>query len=153
VKLKLAQVATITVDAVGTAKMTGKVTSLDPVATIASGVPVYGVDVTIDLPSALVKPGMSGTAQVILASRPNTLTVPNLAVKTQTGRRYLTIQKDGQPVDTDVTFGISNDTVTEVLTGVQEGDVVVLPQPRAAASGGANRGVQIGGGGGGQPGR
>lgn len=146
VKLKLGQVATITVDAVGTAKMTGKVTSIDPVATIASGVPVYGVDVTIDLPSAQVKPGMSGTAQVILASSPNTLVVPNLAVKTQTGRRYLTVLKDGQPVDTDVTFGISNDTVTEVLTGVSEGDVVVLPQPRAAASGGADRGVQIGGG-------
>ena len=153
VKLKLGQVATVTVDAVGTAKMTGKVTSLDPVATIASGVPVYGVDVTIDLPNAQVKPGMSGTAQVILASSPNTLTVPNLAVKTQTGRRYLTVMKDGQPVDTDVTFGIGNDTVTEVLTGAQEGDVVVLPQPRAAASGGANRGVQIGGGGAGAPGR
>ncbi len=150
VKLKLGQVATIAVDAVGTAKMTGKVTSLDPVATIASGVPVYGIDVTIDLPNALVKPGMSGTAQVILASRPNTLTVPNLAVKTQTGRRYLTVMKDGQQVDADVTFGISNDTVTEVLTGAEEGDVVVLPQPRAAASG-ANRGVQIGGGG--PPGR
>jgi hypothetical protein len=53
--------------------------------------------------------------------------------------------RDGQPVDTDTTFGIANDTVTEVLTGVQEGDVVVLPQPRAAASG-ANRGIQIGGG-------
>jgi len=152
VKLKLGQVATVTVDAVGTAKkMTGKVTSLDPVATIASGVPVYGIDVTIDLPNAQVKPGMSGTAQVILASSPNTLTVPNLAVKTQTGRRYLTVMKDGQQVDTDATFGIGNDTVTEVLTGVQEGDVVVLPQPRAAASGGANRGVQIGGGG--APGR
>jgi len=151
VKLKLGQVATVTVDAVGTAKMTGKVTSLDPVATIASGVPVYGIDVTIDLPNAQVKPGMSGTAQVILASSPNTLTVPNLAVKTQTGRRYLTVMKDGQQVDTDATFGIGNDTVTEVLTGVQEGDVVVLPQPRAAASGGANRGVQIGGAG--APGR
>ena len=55
--------------------------------------------------------------------------------------------KDGQPVDTDVTFGISNDTVTEVLTGVQEGDVVVLPQPRATASSAGGRGVQIGGGG------
>lgn len=150
VKLKLGQVSTITVDAVGTAKMTGKVTSLDPVATIASGVPVYGIDVTIDLPSAQVKPGMSGTAQIILASSPNALVVPNLAVKTQAGRRYLTVMKDGQPVDTDVTFGISSETVTEVLTGAVEGDVVVLPQPRAAASG-ANRGVQIGGGG--QPGR
>jgi HlyD family secretion protein len=148
VKLKLGQVATVTVDAVGTAKMTGKITSLDPVATIASGVPVYGIDVTIDLPSAAVRPGMSGTANVIIASSPNTLTVPNLAVKTATGRRFLTVMKDGQQVDTDVTFGISNDTVTEILTGVQEGDIVVLPQPRAAASGGANRGVQIGGGGG-----
>ncbi len=145
VKLKLSQVATVTVDAVGTAKMTGKVTSLDPVATIASGVPVYGIDVTIDLPSAQVKPGMSGTAQVILASSPNTLVVPNLAVKTQGGRRYLTVMKDGQQVDTDVTFGIASETVTEVLTGAVEGDVVVLPAPRAAASGGANRNVQIGG--------
>ena len=151
VKLKLGQVATITVDAIGTAKMTGKVTSLDPVATIASGVPVYGIDVTIDLPNQTVRPGMSGTANVILASSPNALVVPNLAVKTASGRRYLTVMKDGQQVDTDVTFGISNDTVTEVLTGVQEGDVVVLPQPRAAASGGANRGIQIGGGGGGAP--
>ncbi|HEV2010984.1 MAG TPA: biotin/lipoyl-binding protein [Candidatus Limnocylindria bacterium] len=145
VKLKLGAVATVTVDAVGTAKMTGKVMSLDPVATIASGVPVYGVDVTIDLANPSVKPGMSGTANVIIASSPNTLTVPNLAVKTATGRRYLTVMKDGQPVDTDVTFGIANDTVTEVLTGVQEGDVVVLPQPRAAASTGP-RGIQIGGG-------
>ena len=92
---------------------------------------------------------MSGTANVIIASSSNALTVPNLAVKTASGRRYLTVMKDGQPVDTDVTFGISNDTVTEVLTGVQEGDVVVLPQPRATASGagGGGRGVQIGGGG------
>jgi len=149
VKLKLGQVATVTVDAIGTAKMTGKVTSLDPVATISGGVPVYGADVTIDLPNQSVKPGMSGTANVIIASSPNALTVPNLAVKTASGRRYLTVMKDGQQVDTDVTFGLSNDTVTEVLTGVQEGDVVVLPQPRAAASTGANRGgggVQIPGG-------
>jgi RND family efflux transporter MFP subunit len=150
VKLKLGQVATVTVDAIGTARMTGKVTSLDPVATIAAGVPVYGIDVTIDLPNQAVKPGMSGTANVIIASSPNALTVPNLAVKTASGRRYLTVMTNGQQVDTDVTFGISNDTVTEILTGVQEGDVVVLPQPRATATGGG-RGIQIGGGGGGNP--
>lgn len=145
VKLKLGQVATVTVDAVGTAKMTGKVTSLDPVATIAQGVPVYGIDVTIDLPNAAVRPGMSGTANVIIASSPNALVVPNLAVKTASGRRYLTVMKDGKATDTDVTFGIANDTVTEVLSGVQEGDTVVLPQPRAAASGGGG-GRGLGGG-------
>lgn len=147
-KLNMGQVATVTIDAVGTARMTGKITSLDPVATIQQGVPVYGVDVTIDVPAPGVRPGMSGTANVIIASKQNTLTVPNLAVKNQGGRRYVTLLKNGQQVDTDVQFGIANDTVTEVLAGLSEGDTVVLPQPRAATSG---RPVQIGPGGG--PGR
>jgi RND family efflux transporter MFP subunit len=145
-KLQLGQVATITVDAVGTARMTGKVSALDPLATIAQGVPVYGVDVLIDIPNPQIRPGMSGTAAIIIASRQNVLTVPNLAVRTTNGRRYVQLLKDGQPVDTDVTFGISNETITEVVTGLQEGDTVVLPQPRAASSGAAGGGVRIGGG-------
>lgn len=145
-KLKLGQVATLTVDAVGAARMTGKVSSLDPLATIAQGVPVYGVDVLIDIPNPQLRPGMSGTAAIIIASRQDVLTIPNLAVRTAAGRRYVQVLKDGQPVDTDTTFGISNETVTEVTTGLQEGDTVVLPQPRAAASGAAG-GVRIGGGG------
>lgn len=150
-KLKLGQVATLTVDAVGAARMTGKVSALDPIATIAQGVPVYGVDVLIDIPNPQLRPGMSGTAAIIIASRQNVLTVPNLAVRTANGRRSVQLLKDGQAVDTDVTFGISNETVTEVATGVQEGDTVVLPQPRAAASG-AGGGVRIGGGGNAAPG-
>ncbi|GAC1695575.1 MAG: hypothetical protein NVS9B6_01450 [Candidatus Limnocylindrales bacterium] len=143
-KLRLGQVATLTVDAVGTGRMTGKVSALDPIATIAQGVPVYGIDVLIDIPNPQLRPGMSGTAAIIIASRQNVLTVPNLAVRTANGRRSVQLLKDGQAVDTDVTFGISNETVTEVTTGLQEGDTVVLPQPRAAASGAG--GVRIGGG-------
>lgn len=143
-KLALGQVATITIDAVGTARMTGKVTSLDPVATIQQGVPVYGVDVQIDIPSAAVRPGMSGTANVIIVSKQNTLVVPNLALKTQGGRRYVTVLKEGQQVDTDVEVGVSNDTQTEIASGVDEGTTVVLPQPRAT---GSNRPVQFGPGG------
>jgi len=150
-KLKVGQVATVTVDAVGSsARMTGKVTALDPVATIQQGVPVYGVDITVDVPNAQVRPGMSGTANVILASRQDVLVVPNLAVRSQGNRRFVQVLKDGQPVDADVVFGISNDTVIEVASGLQEGDTVVLPQPRAAASGQPRPGG-FPGGGGGQP--
>jgi len=123
--------------------MTGKVTGVDPVATIQQGVPVYGVDVTIDVPNASIKPGMSGTASVILVSRQDVLTVPNLAIKTQGTRRYVQVLKDGQPVDVDATFGIANDTVTEVTGGgLKEGDLVILPQPRAGATVAPNRGGQ-----------
>ena len=67
-KVKLGLVANVAVDAVTAAgRMTGRVTSLDPLATIQSGVPVYGIDVTIDIPNTQVKPGMTGTATVIIA--------------------------------------------------------------------------------------
>lgn len=131
-KLRLGQVATITVDAIGTGtRLTGKLTVIDPAATIQQGVPVYGVDVALDVPSAQVRPGMSGTASVIIVSRTNVLTVPNLAVRTIGGRRGVQVLKDGQPQDAEVTLGISNETVTEIVSGLQEGDLVVLPQPRA----------------------
>src|SRR5207237_1503245 len=109
-------------------------TSKDPLATIQSGLPVYGNDVTIDLPNSQVKPGMTGTATVIIASRQNVLTIPNLAIRTTNGKRYLQILKDGEAVDTDVVFGISNDTTTEVVSGVAEGDLAVLPAARATAT-------------------
>ena len=149
-KLKLGLVANITVDALGaTTRMTGKVTGLDPVATIQQGVPVYGVDVTIDVPNALIKPGMSGTANVILVSRQDVLTVPNLAIKTQGTRRYVQVLKDGQPVDVDATFGIANDTLTEVTGGgLKEGDLVILPSARTGATATPNRGGGPGGPGG-----
>src|SRR5438045_1225056 len=152
-KVKLGLVANIAVDAVTAAgRMTGRVTSLDPLATIQSGVPVYGIDVTIDLPNAQVKPGMTGTATVIIASRQGVLTVPNLAIRTTNGRRYLQVLKDGEAVDTDVTFGISNDTTTEVVSGVAEGDLAVLPAARATATARPGTGGGgFGGGGGGAP--
>jgi macrolide-specific efflux system membrane fusion protein len=59
--------------------------------------------------------------------------------------------KDGEAVDTDVTFGIANDTTTEVITGVAEGDLVVLPAARATATarpGAGGGGFTQGGGGG-----
>ena len=139
-KLKIAQVANVTVDALTGQRMTGRVTSLDPVATISQGVPVYGIDVAIDIPSSSLKAGMSGTASVILASKQGVLTVPNTTIRTVNGQRGVQVLKDGEVVDTPVQFGIANDTVTEVVSGLAEGDVVVIPQARAGASAQPNRG-------------
>ncbi|MDO8506001.1 MAG: efflux RND transporter periplasmic adaptor subunit [Candidatus Limnocylindria bacterium] len=147
-KLKLGQVANVTVDAITGQRMTGKVTSLDPVATISQGVPVYGIDIAIDVPASGLKAGMSASAAVILASKQNVLTVPNTTIRTVNGKRGVQVLKGGEIVDTAVTFGLANDTVTEVVSGLAEGDTVVIPQARAASSAQPNRGVQIPGAGG-----
>ncbi|MBI2983609.1 MAG: HlyD family efflux transporter periplasmic adaptor subunit, partial [Chloroflexi bacterium] len=134
-KLESGQVATVSVDAAGSGtRLTGKVTSLDPLATISQGVPVYGVDVQIDLPDPVVRPGMTGTASVIVASAQGVLTLPNLAIRTVSGQRQVQVKRNGQVVDAQVTFGIANDTMTEIRAGLSEGDVVVIPAARAATA-------------------
>ena len=152
--LKLAQVATITVDAIGTDKrLTGKVTKIDPLATVSQGVPVYGVDVTLDVADPALRGGMTGSANVIIATARDVLVVPNTAIKTLGGRRGVQVMKDGETIDiTDVAFGISNDSVTEVKSGLAEGDLVVLPTARTTTTTTTNQrggqGVQFGGPGG-----
>jgi RND family efflux transporter MFP subunit len=134
-KLRMSQVATVTVDAAGIGtRLTGKIVTIDPVATISQGVPVYGVDVQIDLPDPAVRPGMSGTANVIVASAQGVLTVPNLAIRSSAGQRQIQVMRDGQAQDAQVEFGISNDTVTEIKSGLREGDTVVIPAARAATA-------------------
>lgn len=135
-KVKVGQVATLAVDAVGTAtRLTGKVTSVDPVATLQQGVPVYGIDITIDRPDPAVRPGMTGSATVIIQSKQGVLTVPNSAIRTAAGRRTVQVLENGQAVDGgEVVFGIANDTVTEVVSGLREGQTVVLPQPRTTTA-------------------
>lgn len=133
-KLKLGQVANISVDALGGARMTGRIASLDPVATISQGVPVYGVDIAIDVPAAGLKAGMSASGAVILASKQNVLIVPNTVIRTVAGRRGVQILKDGEIVDTPVQLGLANETVTEVVSGLAEGDTVVIPSARPVTS-------------------
>lgn len=149
-KLKMGQVATVSVDAAGTGqRLTGKVTGIDPVATISQGVPVYGVDVQIDLPDQAVRPGMSGSASVIVASQQGVLTLPNLAIRTASGQRSVQVMRNGQPEDAQVSFGISNDTVTEIRGGLAEGDTVAIPSRTPTATGRPGGGFP--GPGGGQP--
>lgn len=135
-KIELGQIARLAVDAVaGGTRLTGKVTLIDPVATLQQGVPVYGVDITIDRPDPAVRPGMTGSATVIVQRKQGVLTVPNGAIRTIGGRRTVQVLKDGQAVDGgDVVFGISSDAVTEVVRGLEEGQTIVLPQPRTTTT-------------------
>ena len=129
--LEVGQPATITIDALGkTAALGGRVTAIDPGATVQLGVPVYGADVTLDAPDARVRAGMSGSAAVVVASKAEALVVPALAVRTTRGQHSVQILRDGKPVDADVTIGISADGMTEIASGLSEGDRVVVPEPR-----------------------
>ncbi|MFA4923505.1 MAG: hypothetical protein WC557_04860, partial [Ignavibacteriaceae bacterium] len=71
------------------------------------------------------KPGMFCTADVELKSQKGSLSVPSRAITiTEKGSGVFTIENNRAYFKL-VTQGISNDTFTEVLSGLKEGEVIV----------------------------
>ena len=138
-KIKVGQKATITFDAISELTLTGKVIEADLVGTVSQGVVTYNIKIGFDTQDDRVKPGMSVSAEIITDVIQDVLVVPNSGVKSQGGAHYVEIfdQKfrDGQnsqgivsstaPKKQSVEIGISDDSFTEIISGLNEGDVVV----------------------------
>ena len=56
----------------------------------------------------------------------NTLVVPLTAVRTDKQGEYVYVIKDGQPVRTAVSTGVTGDTNVQILSGVSEGDEIIV---------------------------
>ena len=126
VNIKVGQQATITFDALPDLTLTGKVSEVDTIGTVSQGVVSYNVQVALDVPNAQVKPGMSDTVSIITNVKQDVLLVPNSAISTKQNVSYVQVmQASGTPSDVEVTTGLSNDSETEILSGINEGDKVV----------------------------
>ncbi|HUD45007.1 MAG TPA: HlyD family efflux transporter periplasmic adaptor subunit [Patescibacteria group bacterium] len=119
------QKATITLDAFSTKTFVGKVNSVDSVGSISSGVVTYNAYIAFLYPPDGVEPGMSATAVIETARKDNVLTVPTAAIQTSNSQSYVRVLNNGKITQTAVTTGISDDTNTEIDSGLSEGQTVV----------------------------
>ena len=125
-KVSVGQKATMTFDAVEGLTITGEVADVDTIGTTSSGVVSYNVTVAFDVQDSRVKPGMTATVNIILSSKSDVLLVKTSAIKTATdGSKYVMVMASGTPQNITVTTGDSNDTQTEITSGLNEGDTVV----------------------------
>ena len=126
--LEEGQEVILTLDALQEKTIAGRVERVDPVATVASGVVSYVVRVTIDEPDPRLRAGMTASVDVITARHVDVLTVPNRAIKVdrQTGRTYVEKLVDQKPVETDVELGLRSDQVSEIVSGLEDGDEVII---------------------------
>ena len=172
-KIKLGDKATLTFDAIDGLTLTGKVATIDTVGTVSQGVVNYTATISFDSTDPRVKPGMSVTASIITATHLDVLTVPNSAVKSSNGSYYVLtfdapltgtpiagtvgLPSITPPTQTPVEIGISDDTSTEIVSGLTAGQQIVTrtitpanvvattaPSILGAATGG-NRGATGGG--------
>lgn len=124
-KVSVGQKATLAFDAIEDLTITGKVVEVDAVGTTNSGVVSYGVTVAFDVQDERVKPGMTVTVNIILSSKSDVLLVNTSAIKAINGESYVQVMASGTPEKRVVTTGDSNDTQTEITSGLDEGETII----------------------------
>ncbi len=110
----------------------GKVTKIAPLGVEKDNVTTFEVRVSIDNPGGELKANMTANAEILLDEHKGVLTVPENAV-IYDGQKNAWIeipdkgQKEGKR-KVSIKVGLSNGSVTEILSGLKEGDQVVLQQ-------------------------
>lgn len=124
----------------------GTVASVGAVAqTSTSGSAVFPVTVEVTGSRKDIYAGTSADLSIIVSQRTDVITVPTQAVETENGQAYVTVQVDGDEQRRAVEIGEASGMVTEVVSGLEVGEQVVVP---GFTGRGAGTGTQDGGMGG-----
>jgi len=126
-KVQLGQEVNIILDALPDEEVKGSVVFISPVGTIIAGVVSYDITITLKDPVAELRDGMSATAEVIIERRDDVLMLPNRYIRGTTENPMVVVFVDGQQEEREITLGLTDGINTEILSGLEEGEKVVLP--------------------------
>ena len=119
----------ITVDALPGEVLQGQVSNVAPAATLSGGAVTYRTRIDLVPSDLAIRSGMTATADIVVQHLEDVLLVPNWAVRFDrtTGQAFASILgEDGSPQEVPVVLGLRGDTVSQVLAGLEEGQVVAV---------------------------
>jgi HlyD family secretion protein len=126
------QPARIKVESFRDRTFNGKVTKIAPLGVQKDNVTTFEVRVSIDNPGGELKANMTANAEILLDEHKGVLTVPENAVMYDNQKNASVQVPDSNQKDgvrkVAVKVGLSNGSVTEIVSGLKEGDQVVLQQ-------------------------
>jgi HlyD family secretion protein len=129
-KVYLGQRARIKVESFKDKTFEGKVTKISPMGVEKDNVTTFEVRVSIQNPGGELKAEMTANAEIILEEHKNVLQIPEGAILYDKDKKASVEIPDPKGKDgkdkVAVNIGISNGAKTEVLSGLKEGDQVVL---------------------------
>ncbi|MGC2730938.1 MAG: efflux RND transporter periplasmic adaptor subunit, partial [Candidatus Sulfotelmatobacter sp.] len=129
-KVYLGQPARIKVESFKDKTFTGKVTKISPMGVEKDNVTTFEVRVSIQNPGGELKAEMTANAEIILEEHKNVLQIPEGAILYDKDKKASVDIPDPKGKDgmdkVAINIGISNGAKTEVLSGLKEGQEVVL---------------------------
>ncbi len=139
-KVKKDQPARISVEALGGEEFPGTVAKISPMASsehrwLNPDVMVYETDVALEEFPEDVTPGMSATAEIVVAELEDVLYIPVQAVTTHRGNRVCWVKTDGPPQLRRIECGHFTEKFVQVKEGLREGEEVYLAPPEELEEG------------------
>jgi RND family efflux transporter MFP subunit len=130
IKVQLKQVATIVLTNFPTDKIPGTVVYLPSLAAgadaqLTSTQRTVRIDFT-PTPGRALELGSLANVTINTQEKKDVLILPNTAIRTFGGRKYVRIAAaGGRNQEVDIEVGISNETQTEIVSGLKEGQLVI----------------------------
>lgn len=134
VKVKKGQKATIIVDALTDKSFTGKVIGIDKSGSVSSGVTTYPITIQITTQSDEILPNMAATASIITDTKDDVLIIPAGVAQTIGTQAAVTVLKDKETQQVPVQLGLASENSIEVVSGLAEGDEIVVATISGQAS-------------------
>jgi len=120
------QEAIVTPDALPHKQLKGKVTFISPTGKVWEDEVSYETIITLENASEELRDGMSASAEIITDQRHNVLLIPNRAIQGSPENPWVEVVTNNETKKISVALGLSDGMYTEVLSGLEEGEEVVL---------------------------
>lgn len=89
----------------------------------------YYANVLIDNPDRILRIGMTTENNIKIANSKDVLLVSNMAIQKRDGKNFVNVLNDkNQPEPREVEIGVQNDFKTEIKSGLNEGEKVIVSQ-------------------------
>ena len=133
-KVRPGQHATITVDAFPDKTFQGEILKVAPLPDSQQGflnpdVKVYTTKVSMEGSQDFVRPGMSAKVEILVDQLDDVLIVPIQAVVIREGKKLCYVMASDTPQPRAVSTGAFNDIFVEIISGLEEGEQVLLNPP------------------------
>jgi len=137
-QIKLNSKAEIVLDAYPGNKLEAHVDQIAFDATTVNNVTTYIVDVIPEKVPDFMRSGMTANVTFFVQQKKDVLLVPNEAIKVVEGATQVFVkQPNGGRAPRDITTGITDGKRTEITEGLNESDVVLVPQFKLGSGKGA----------------
>lgn len=125
-KISASDPVKIVLDAIQEESYAGQITEIDSGKTIIDGVVYYKVKVLFEGDSQKIKSGMSGDVTIQADKKENVLNVPQRAVISKSGKKYVRILDGKNIIEKEVVTGLrGSKSEVEILSGLIEGEQII----------------------------